>query len=94
MDRKLHVDTLISIPTLKTNVFWYSKRTDGWMDGQMDRDTCCAWAGQTVFLLSYRGYFSPFTLCVCIARSRLVIHVNNKYISTDFFVEPKFSSCT
>jgi hypothetical protein len=29
MDRKLHVDTLILIPTLKTYVFWYSRRADG-----------------------------------------------------------------
>jgi hypothetical protein len=32
MDRKLHVDTLISIPTLKINVFQYS----GWIDGQTE----------------------------------------------------------
>jgi hypothetical protein len=29
-------------------------------------------------------------LCVCIARIRLVIHVNNKENSTDFLVEPDF----
>jgi hypothetical protein len=30
------------------------------------------------FLLSKKGSSSPFTLCMCIARIRLVIHVNNE----------------
>ncbi len=38
-DRKLHVDTLIFIPTLKIYVFWYSRQTDRETDGQMDRLT-------------------------------------------------------
>jgi hypothetical protein len=39
MDRKLHVATLILIPTLKIYVFWYSRQTDRQTDGQMDRQT-------------------------------------------------------
>ena len=31
-DRKLQVDTLIIIPTLKNYVFWYSGQTDGDID--------------------------------------------------------------
>ncbi len=42
-DRKLHVDTLILIPTFKIYVFLYSRQTDGqtdrWTDGQTDRQT-------------------------------------------------------
>jgi hypothetical protein len=30
------------------------------------------------FPLSLKGSSSPYTLCMCIARIRLVIHVNNK----------------
>jgi hypothetical protein len=36
-DRKLHVNTLILIPTLKIYMFWYSRQTDRqtdrWTDG-------------------------------------------------------------
>jgi hypothetical protein len=33
-------------------------------------------------------------ICMCIARIRLEIHVNNKYFFMNFLVEPKFSSRT
>jgi hypothetical protein len=34
-DRKLHVDTLILIPTLKIYVLCYSRQTDGQTDGEI-----------------------------------------------------------
>jgi hypothetical protein len=46
MDRQLHVDTLILIPTLKIYVFWYSGQTDGRMDGDINP----VWASLTMFL--------------------------------------------
>ncbi len=39
MDRKLHVDTLILIPTFKIHVFSYSRWTDEWANGRTDRQT-------------------------------------------------------
>ncbi len=45
-DRKLHVDTLILIHTLKIYVFWYFGRTDG----QTDREINPVWAFLTTFL--------------------------------------------
>ncbi len=36
MDKELHVDNLILIPTWKIYVFWYSGHTDGQTDGQTD----------------------------------------------------------
>jgi hypothetical protein len=49
MDRKLHVDTLILIPTLKIYVFWYFGWTDGQTDRQTEKYTRCVWAGGTFF---------------------------------------------
>ncbi len=36
MDRKVHLDTLILIPTLKIYVFWYSRQTERQTDRQTD----------------------------------------------------------
>jgi hypothetical protein len=36
MHRKLHVDTLILIPTFKIYVFSYSRQTDGQTDGDIN----------------------------------------------------------
>jgi hypothetical protein len=37
MDRKLHVDTLILIPTLKIYMFWYSRQTDRQTNEQTEK---------------------------------------------------------
>ena len=47
MDRKLHVDTLISIPMKKFYVFSHSGQMDGLTDGQTEKYTRCTWAGGT-----------------------------------------------
>jgi hypothetical protein len=49
-DRKLHVDTLILIPTCKIYVFPYSRWMDRQTDGQTDRDINPVWAFLTTFL--------------------------------------------
>ncbi len=36
MHRKLHMDTLIIIPTFKIYMFSYSRRMDGRMDGDIN----------------------------------------------------------
>ncbi len=62
-DRKLHMDTLILIPTWKFYVFWYSKRTDRWTDGQTDREIYPVWASLTTFLQVHSlrmGWRNPF----------------------------------
>ncbi len=72
-------------------------RTDGRMDRGLDRqrNTPAARGLEELFCAGLeRGSLSPFTLCMCIARIRLETQVNNKYISMDFLVKPKFSSCT
>ncbi len=40
MDRKLHVGTLILIPTFKIYMFLYSRQTDGQTDGWTDGEIC------------------------------------------------------
>jgi hypothetical protein len=59
------------------------------------RHTPAARGLEELFPLSWKGFLQPIhAMFVYIARIRLVIHVNNKLISTDFLVEPKFSSHT
>jgi hypothetical protein len=45
MDRKLHVDTLVLIPTLKIYMFWYSlqteRQTDRRTDGRTEKSIWC-----------------------------------------------------
>ncbi len=58
-------------------------------------NTRCVWAGGT-FFRCLRKVPPAHLRSVCVLQElpRLVIHVNNKYISTDFLVQPKFSSRT
>jgi hypothetical protein len=53
-DRKLHVDTLILIPTLKIYVFWYSRQTDEQTDGRT----------KTLIQGGFPHYVPPGTLAV------------------------------
>jgi hypothetical protein len=55
MDRKLHVDTLILIPTFKIYVFSYSRQTDKQTDGR--RHTLAARGLEELF----------FQLCCCVS---------------------------
>jgi hypothetical protein len=49
-DRKLHLDNLILIATLKIYVFWYLGQMGGWTDRQTDRDIYLVWASLITFL--------------------------------------------
>jgi hypothetical protein len=63
IDRKLHVDTLILIPTFKIYVFWYSGQIDEQTDGLTDREINPVWASLTTFLqvhplrVGWRNFF-------------------------------------
>ncbi len=49
--------------------------------------TRCALAGGTFLCqLSQKGSLSPFTLCMCNARIRLEIHINNKQLNLNFLL--------
>ncbi len=66
-DRKLHMDTLILIPTWKNYVIGIPDgRMDGQTNRQTDRDINLVWASLTTFL-QVKGVFkgSSFTLAAC-----------------------------
>jgi hypothetical protein len=69
MDRKLHVDILILIPTLRIYVFWYSGQTDGQTHGRThgQRHTLAVHGLEELF----------FQLCCCV--SFFVVVVGNSY---------------
>jgi hypothetical protein len=56
-------------------VFINNRQTNRQTDGE---NTRCVWAGGTFLGFLRKSSSSPFTICMCIARIRLEIHVNNK----------------
>jgi hypothetical protein len=64
MDRKLHVDTLSLIPTLKIYVFWHSRQTDRQTEALI-------WGG-------FRNYVPPgkrITIQKCVPKHRKGVRV-------------------
>ncbi len=81
--------------TRKYTSFWLSRVTWEMMGRKVWplRYTCCAWAGGIFFPLSYKSFSSPSMLRGCMvhsARIWLVIHINNKWWSTNFLLNPNF----
>jgi len=87
-DRKLHVDTLVLIPTWKFYVFSYNGQIDEQTDGQ--RNTPAAHGLEECFSTVFERFLEPIH-ALCSARIRLVIHVNHisKFLWT-FSLNPNF----